>query len=158
MYTQEIICTYCSKMTSVNVTDTKGGAVTPCQKCRYDIVIETDENGKVVSISKKKGCFITTAAVEAAGLPDDCYEVQTLRKFRDNYVRNLPDGIEIISNYYAESPELVRAISLTLQAKLEYRNIIEIVHKAINYINIGKNKEAFLVYKTMVEQLKNKYL
>ncbi len=34
MYTQEVICPHCGKMTMVNVGDAKGSVSTPCQECK----------------------------------------------------------------------------------------------------------------------------
>ena len=58
MYTQEIICPYCGKMTIVNVADTAGKTITPCQRfwCKQKIIVITDNEGKVVTV-KKKGFF-----------------------------------------------------------------------------------------------------
>jgi len=49
---------------------------------------------------EKRGCIITTARIEAAGLSDDCLELQTFRSFRDNIVTELPNRKEIIEEYY----------------------------------------------------------
>lgn len=32
-------------------------------------------------------CFLTTACCKYKGLPDDCAELETLRRFRDNYLK-----------------------------------------------------------------------
>ena len=34
-----------------------------------------------------KGCFLTTACCEVLGLPDDCFELRTLRRYRDETPR-----------------------------------------------------------------------
>lgn len=50
---------------------------------------------------------MTTACCEYKGLGDDCYELQTLRNLRDEYIRKQPYGEELIKNYYKEAPEIV---------------------------------------------------
>lgn len=58
----------------------------------------------------KRLCLLTTACVRARGLGDDCIELQTLRTFRDEYVKGLPGGQEAIREYYEIAPAIVRAI------------------------------------------------
>ena len=57
------------------------------------------------------GCFLTSACVTAKGLPDDCEELQTLRQYRDHYLRNTPDGDKEIEEYYRLAPEIVKAVN-----------------------------------------------
>ena len=52
-------------------------------------------------------CFITTACVHHYKLSDDCYQLTTLRYFRDNYVKKLPNGDKLIARYYSLAPKLV---------------------------------------------------
>lgn len=53
-------------------------------------------------------CFITTAACEWEGLPDDCATLQKFRKFRDTYMHNrYPDEV---AQYYKTAPQIVKAI------------------------------------------------
>ncbi|MBI1319260.1 MAG: hypothetical protein GC168_09990 [Candidatus Hydrogenedens sp.] len=58
----------------------------------------------------KGGCFITTACVDYAGLPDDCYEMQTIRRFRDEHLRRMEGGPEMLEEYYSTAPDVVRNI------------------------------------------------
>ncbi|RLQ96273.1 hypothetical protein D9X91_08285 [Falsibacillus albus] len=44
------------------------------------------EKTMAVDMDEKKAeesCFITDSCVDARGLPDDCFELKTFRKFRD---------------------------------------------------------------------------
>ena len=52
-------------------------------------------------------CFITTAVCEYFGKPDDCDELNKLRNFRDTWLRNQPDGPELIAKYYNTAPLIV---------------------------------------------------
>lgn len=160
MYTQEIICPYCGKMTIVNVADTKGKTITPCQRywCKKDIVVITNEQGQVVTIAKKEGCFITTACLQAAGLPDNCKELQTLRRFRDEYVSHLPNGSAILSQYYEDSPQIVEAISRSSSHEEEYSKILSIVISAVTLVDAGSNAEALSAYSKLIDNLTRKYL
>lgn len=52
-------------------------------------------------------CYITQAVCEQFGLPDDCNELQTLRAFRDGYLRACPDGPALIDEYYRCAPQII---------------------------------------------------
>ena len=48
--------------------------------------------------------IFTTACVKSKGLSDDCIELSTLRKFRDEYILNLENGEKDIKEYYDTAP------------------------------------------------------
>lgn len=160
MYTQEIICPYCGKMTSVNVADVKGKTVTPCQRywCKHKIVVVTNDEGKVVTVAKQEGCFLTTACIQAAGLPDNCKELQTLRRFRDEYVSKLPNGSSILSQYYDDSPRIIKEISRSASQEEEYSEILRIIRSAVILVDAGRSNEALSVYSNLIDKLSQKYL
>lgn len=56
-------------------------------------------------------CFLTTAACERKGLPDDCDVLRTLRAFRDNYMLREPSRVWEVAQYYDEAPAVVRALA-----------------------------------------------
>ena len=43
------------------------------------------------------GCYLTSACMYSKGLPDDCYELETLRNFRDTWLKNQGDPSRIVS-------------------------------------------------------------
>lgn len=159
MYTQEIICPHCGKLTRVNIADTEGSTTTPCQRfmCKREIVVRTDKTGNVISV-QKGGCFLTSASIYAAGLSDDCYELETLRSFRDGFVQNLPNGPEIISNYYTTAPKIAHEISISPSANSEYKKILETIKTAVSCIEALNNEKALDIYVNMFEELKCRYL
>ena len=57
------------------------------------------------------GCFITTAICEAEGKADDCDELQTLRKFRDNVMLKDSRLAPLVAEYYEIAPKIVAAIN-----------------------------------------------
>ena len=61
--------------------------------------------------SASGGCFLTTACCEYKGLPDDCDELQAMRRIRDEYIRNQPYGDKLIRNYYESAPGIVQKIN-----------------------------------------------
>lgn len=80
------------------------------------------------SESSSSGCFLTSACTAARGLPDDCRELQTLRRFRDKWLKHQPDGVTLIAHYYEVAPRIVDVID-TLENRLDvyddlYRNLV----------------------------------
>ncbi|MDR0902706.1 MAG: hypothetical protein LBM92_08060 [Opitutaceae bacterium] len=99
-------------------------------------------------------CFLTTACVEFAGLPDDCRELTTLRQFRDRYVAHLPDGESLISEYYATAPGIVRAIQNHDKRSAILSDMLTEIRAVVTDIESGSSASAVTRYRTMFERLK----
>ena len=113
-----------------------------------------DKTGGSGSGSGTSGCFLTSACVKAAGLPDDCEELTTLRWFRDNYMRNAPGGEEDIQNYYRIAPEIVSAINRRDDARSIWDNIYhELIIKCVRLIRTGDLEGTYQAYKKYTLQL-----
>ena len=107
---------------------------------------------------KNNGCFISTACVEAQGLPDDCLELTTLRQFRDNTLVYLPKGREAIKEYYAVAPGIVEKINQRGDKNKIYTGLFDnLVKRSVDLVLVGKHEEAFSHYKNIVAQLKAIY-
>lgn len=57
------------------------------------------------------GCYITTACISSKNMPDNCYELETLRYLRDQYMKNNNEGKKLIEGYYSLAPSLVNQIN-----------------------------------------------
>lgn len=102
-------------------------------------------------------CFITSACISAKELPDDCYELKTLRRFRDSYVHSLSNGSELIEKYYSVGPEIVKAIEGN-SARIEiYDSIFQRITKACILIEQNKLEEAFIIYSDTVRNLSTEF-
>jgi len=119
----------------------------------------------VVGIKKKTtkkqvndGCYFTTACTEFYGLPDDCYQLQTLRQFRDIYMSNDQKDIELVKLYYKVAPSIVRKIKLTGNSFNEFEMIFKHVNDACSLIELDKITQAKELYIEMVNGLIKKYL
>lgn len=108
--------------------------------------------------ARDNSCFITTACIEAKGLPDNCDELNILRLFRDEYVKELPDGTKLIGEYYEIAPEIVARINAMKDKNEIYNNVFKIILKCVELIKSGKKEEAFKIYCNTVIELKKKYL
>lgn len=104
-------------------------------------------------------CFITTACTEAKGLPDDCEELETLRKFRNEYLAKLPEGNEILNEYSWIAPQIVHKINTLDNSKSIYEDLFErLVRNSVALIQEGKMEEAYKNYMSIVTELKDKYV
>lgn len=117
------------------------------------------ENCPIYKHEESSGCFLTSACVEAKGLPDDCYELTVLRKFRDTYLRFLPCGEKEIAEYYFVAPQIVSAI----KNREDYLGIFgsiytKLVKPCVNMIERGDNEKAYILYRDTIQQLRTQYL
>lgn len=97
-------------------------------------------------------CFITTAVTAATGKPDNCWELQLLRKFRDEFVAALPEGVALIKQYYALAPQIVAALETKDDKSSIYARLASLfIYPALQAISRGDNNEAMNIYTGMVE-------
>ena len=106
----------------------------------------------------KKNCFLTSACVSYAGLPDDCFELETLRAFRDGYLASIPEGPALIREYYEVAPSLVAFITLDEKRHLVLSDILTTVRECVQHIINYRYEEALVSYKAMYLGLKSRYL
>ena len=109
---------------------------------------------------KKSGwCFITTAVCEYLGKPDDCFELTTLRNFRDNWLAFQPGGKAEIREYYEIAPRIVEKISASNEKDYIYEKIrLEYIEPCLEDILHGHNENCRDRYRAMVNMLKQKFL
>lgn len=105
------------------------------------------------------GCYITTAVCESLHKPDNCYELNTFRNFRDNWLKKQSDGETLIDDYYKIAPLIVAKID-TLPDSAEIYNFIWIkyLQPCLNFIKDGDNQSCKNLYIKMVKILKATYL
>lgn len=116
----------------------------PDDSCRYY------EEG---SSTSSGGCYLTSACCQYKGLPDDCYELQTLRQFRDNELISLPDGQAIIERYYRDAPKIVSRIEASEQKDAIYGSVYEKIKEIVAYIEKGEHIIAILQYMLLTYDL-----
>lgn len=111
--------------------------------------------------AKPSVCFITTACARSRGLADDCYELELLRMFRENYVAARPDGEEVLTEYRVKAPLLVAAIDALepLVARATWDYIYEDgVAPACCLILSGHWDAAFDLYREVCRVLEGHFL
>lgn len=112
---------------------------------------------KFVHVSSGSGCFLTTACVKAKGLPDDCDELETLRKYRDTWLTSQSFGKEDIKTYYDIAPQIVEKIDKLDNADEIYECIYnEVIVPCVSYIKNEEYEKAYELYKKTILELKEK--
>jgi hypothetical protein len=100
------------------------------------------------------GCFLTTACVRFAGLPDDCLELTTLRQFRDDFVAEKKGGRELLEEYYAIAPKIVSFIETSPRRHQILAATFEEIQAAVADIQAKEQKKALQRYVTLFASLK----
>ncbi len=98
-------------------------------------------------------CFLTTAACEHMGMPDDCYVLTTLRAYRDGWLTaNAPGEIVL---YYREAPGIVARLDARPDAGMVYTLMWhDFILPAVHCVERGQNRAAFAIYANMFETFK----
>ena len=105
-------------------------------------VFSTDEP-RIIKPSKEE-CFLVTACAESRGLPKNCEELELIRWYRNNIVRNLPNGEKILNSYYDFAPELVKSLKQRSDSKRIFDSIYEEVNDYVELIKRENSKNILL--------------
>lgn len=109
--------------------------------------------------SSSGGCYLTSACTAARGLPDDCHELQTLRRFRDEWLKHQPDGILLIARYYEIAPKIVEVIDSRVDRLDVYDGIYqELVLPCVKMIAENDLQGALEFYQRYTLALERKYI
>ncbi len=100
-------------------------------------------------------CFLTTACVKYYGLKDDCYQLQTLRKFRDGYLSESAQNKILIQEYYSKAPRLVELLKVDKRKEKLFQEIFRKINLACEAIESRKLSQAKKIYKEAVVHLLN---
>ncbi len=111
------------------------------------------------SSSSSSGCFLTSACVEAMGLPDDCRELTALRRYRDEYLASQPCGQCEIAEYYRVAPPIAARIKAQPDAMDVFSRLYdELVVPCVRLIDAGEMEAAHTLYRQHVLTLKAEHL
>lgn len=99
-------------------------------------------------------CFITTAVCDYLGKPDDCHELETLRNYRDTWLRNQLYGQELISEYYNKAPLLVSLLKASEYYE-QYCTVLwdRYIQPCLQMIDNSEFEQCQKLYQSMVEFL-----
>lgn len=105
------------------------------------------------------GCYITTAVCRNANKADDCYELQTFRSFRDNWLKKQPDGKALIKRYYLLAPKIVELIDTSADKDKIYERIHkDYLEPCLEFIEKEEMENCKERYSEMVCSLSDEYL
>lgn len=101
-------------------------------------------------LSSGGGCFLTTACCQHKGLPDDCYELTTLRSFRDTYLLKTEEGQKLVEEYYRIAPSIVDDILASANKEDILESIYNEICKIIVLVEAKRFAQAIEAYRAMV--------
>lgn len=101
------------------------------------------------------GCFLTTACVDAMGMADDCWVLETARKFRDTFMTETPEKAREIREYYEIAPQVVEGINKRSDAKKIWKRFFwgDII-PFVESINKSELEKAHELYKKLIKKAK----
>lgn len=109
---------------------------------------------KTVEPAPDSWCFITTAACTALEKGDNCEELNTLRQFRDEYVKSTDFGELLVFEYYRIAPSIVAKLDELPDASDEYYRLwLDYIKPSCRKIAENKREEAVNIYIEMVKVL-----
>ena len=87
---------------------------------------------------------MTSACVKSKGLPDDCYELKTLRNYRNGWLSDREEGRAAIREYYNIAPDIVEKINSASNSREIYQVIYDkMVLPCIHFIEMNEMEKAF---------------
>jgi hypothetical protein len=104
---------------------------------------------------EESNCFITTSCVKYFGLKDNCYELTTLRAFRDSYLLKSSEGRTLVNQYYEIAPVLVKQLESAIDRKKLFKNVFADIQASCRAIEEKKYARAEKIYKDAVIRLFN---
>lgn len=114
---------------------------------------------KIESGFHKKLCYITTAVCESQGKPDDCYELELLRSYRDGYLLSTPEGETLVKEYYNIAPTIVNRIGRQEDSAAVYGELWDTwLSGCVRLIEQGEQEACKERYMDMVYELKERYM
>lgn len=117
---------------------------------------QTHDEGHSNSERNSGDCFLTSACMKAQSdtFDDNCYELRTLRWFRDRHV-----SADDIAKYYQIAPAIVAVINKRNNSDEIYQDIYEkVVCACVNAIEAKNFMLAYRTYCDAVKKLETEYL
>ncbi len=101
-----------------------------------------------------ESCFLTSACCSVIGLDDRCWELQTLRRFRDGWLSSFEAGRADIARYYREAPAVAHRLVRSAAGRKQLLGLYwrYIVPSAL-LAKAGANRMAHRLYRRMMLDL-----
>src|SRR5262245_14909519 len=104
-----------------------------------------------------KGCFLTTACCEVLRLSDDCFELRTLRRYRDRVLIDMPGGRAAIAAYYLVAPSILERLPKHERAATLLSVYMRFILPSAVAARLGLNRLAYSLYARMMDELSHSY-
>jgi hypothetical protein len=99
-------------------------------------------------------CFLTSACCAVVGLRDDCWELRTLRRFRDGWMAGFAAGRADAARYYREAPAVAQRLVATAAGRARLLRLYwRVIVPAAALIRLGLNEAAYRLYRRMMLDL-----
>ena len=107
---------------------------------------------KVIKFEDLSGdnCFITTACVKYYNLDDKCYQLETLRAFRDGHLMKYEVGKKLVTDYYRIAPQIVGLLETATNREELFNTVFLKINEACNAIEIQNYEMATLIYRSAI--------
>lgn len=108
---------------------------------------------------KTKLCYITTAVCTTLNKDIDCYEINLLKEYRDQYLLFQDQGETLVHDYYDIAPTIIKRINKSEDAQTVYQTIYDTyLEPCITCIEQDKKEECRTIYTSMVQNLYHEYM
>ncbi len=118
---------------------------------RKDALAQSFSEGKCTPPGE--GCFLTTACCELLGLPDDCFELASLRRYRDQVLAAHPEGRAAIDTYYRLAPSILARLPEQQRDAVLLSIYWRFILPSAIASRLGLNKIAYTLYARMMREL-----
>lgn len=98
-------------------------------------------------------CFITTACCDLLGLPDDCFELRSLRRYRDEVLLTQPGGAALVARYYRVAPLILARLTGPARTRSLLSVYWRFVLPSALAARCGLNRLAYRLYTGMMGRL-----
>ena len=108
--------------------------------------------------SSSSDCYLTTIMCKLLNYSDDNYYLNTLRGFRDNFMKQNPKYFPLLLMYDFVGPMISYELEKDPNGKVIANTFFNrYITKSVTAIEEGKNETAINIYKAMTEELANNY-
>ena len=108
--------------------------------------------------SSTGGCYLTTAMCNILGYEDNCRALDTLRSFRDSYMKKTPECLPLLEDYDLVGPKICEKLENDEnKTRTAHIMLIEYITPAIICIKKNDYDNAIEIYKDMTLGLMDYY-
>jgi len=135
-----------------------------CETLRQGLAWASERKGALAALAAEQkceppeGCYITTACCEALGLDDDCFELRTLRRYRDQVLALRPGGTSDIAAYYELAPLILARLPCETRAQRLRAIYARYILPAALAARLGLDRLAYRLHRRMIDELAGQFV